>query len=131
MAYFEGTTGYGSTGVKTITCVDNVTGLTFQPTWYEIKVNGPAVGGFRSYVQKSEGSWFLNGAVLCTSETGSGTNWQFRTRNSGFVIDHFSLSGGVFTQTILATHDSIIPTGFKVNLTSTSSTYDWDVRAGA
>lgn len=129
MPFFQGTTSYGSTGIKTITCTDNVTGVPFQPTWYSISIGAPASGVARTYMQSSEGEHAYFGATVCKSNTGNST-FQSIYRNTGEVVELYTLSGGVFSLVQRAVHDSIISTGFKVNITNASATNSWIVRAG-
>lgn len=133
MAYFQGTTSYSTTGIKTITCVDLATGVSFQPTWYKIKV-----GATRSYIQHSESSYGFNAAVWCKSECGiPGTNFQQVTTASlasaggGKVINLKNLVSGSISQVVDVDHDSFVTTGFRINVLLGSSSYPWLIEAGA
>lgn len=106
MSYFMGTTSYGTTGVKTITC-------GFQPVGAKITIG--AVTGGDTNAQMSVGVTDGTNSVCDSWYQDATRGKQTRTTELAHVYDW---NGTVFTDDVVISFDSFTATQFKFNITT-------------
>lgn len=119
MTYFRATTTLSSSGLRTLT-------VGFQPIGYRISTGGKfgvtdtvdhvSVGGSDGTRQHVI-SHLNNGTIRRTFTI------------SGKVVSHYEVISGVATEILSASHDSMQPTGPRINVTIPNSSYQVIVEA--
>ncbi len=119
MSYFRGLTTFGSVGLRTVT-------VGFQPIAYRITV------GQRFGVTDQDDHVFVGGSdgtrqhVVGSFEDNTGRQTFTET---GKVITQKERIGGVITEVLSASHDSMAATGPRVNVTKATANYQVIVEA--
>lgn len=111
--YYQTSTGYGTTGVKTVAC-------GFQPTGMRISV-GAKSGSSATTNQKSVGT--SDGTRQSYISNFSNANFNQTKQGNSKMISHYEEVAGSLTEVIAGTFDSFTATEGKFNLSAANNNY--------
>lgn len=113
MNYFNGTTAYGSTGIKTIA-------VGFQPVFARAVVFKNSSGS-QTYLHLSQGSGnstFQHVDTVFHDSTGAKTDGA-----NGKIVSHLERVSGTITEVLAVSIDSFTATEIKLNVTTANAGY--------